>query len=212
MYDNSVASVVNIKNYQDGRLVGRGTGFFLEPGDKIVTNDHVIDSADHLIVETYWRRQIKIDKVLARDDWADLAILPVPASFHPDSLALADRSHSLGERVFAIGFPRATRFGISEGTIVQLGDLMSRKRGQVQVDLSSGPGGSGSPLLDVDGNVVGVIRGGDSTSKMFTFAVHQNEIRRLLTQDLRPKNISEGYYQPGEAWDALVELFERAFK
>jgi serine protease Do len=101
-------------------MIGRGSGFFLHPGDKLVTNNHVIDKADHVVIETYWRRKIRIDKVLVRDSECDLAILPVPASFDPETLKLADRAHSVGESVFALGSPKHTRFGISQGLIVQL--------------------------------------------------------------------------------------------
>jgi len=101
------AAIVTILNYQNSRISGHGTGFFLSPGDVIITNTHVLGLADYVIVETYWGRRLKIDKVLAYNIAADVAILPVPVSFEPDSLKLADRAHALGERVFAIGSPSA---------------------------------------------------------------------------------------------------------
>lgn len=185
IYENSVPAVVRITAYRNHRKVGRGSGFFLHPGDKLVTNNHVVDQADHVIVETYWRRRIRIDKVLVRDSDRDLAILPVPDSFDPETLKLADRSHSVGETVFAVGSPKNTRFGISQGVIVQLREIKYGRRLRVQADISVQPGSSGGPLINRDGDVLGVMSSASPTNKKFTYAIHRDEIRKLLSMDLR---------------------------
>ena len=189
IYENSVPAVVRIEAYANRRMIGRGSGFFLHPGNMLVTNDHVIDEADHVVVETYWRRKIRIDKVLVRDRDGDLAILPVPASFDPESLKLADRAHAVGESVFAIGSPKHTRFGISQGVIVQLREVKYWRRPRVQADISVQPGSSGGPLIDRDGNVLGVISSTNPQDRKFTYAIHRDKLRTLLSMNLRPRDL-----------------------
>ncbi len=123
MYNETISAIVFIEKYKDGRCRGHGSGFFLSPGNKIVTNYHVIADADYVLIETYWRQQLRVDRYLAVDRYRDLAILPSPRSIKPDSLQLATRSHAVGERVYTMGSPKSVRFGISEGVIVSMGNL-----------------------------------------------------------------------------------------
>ncbi len=173
--------------------MGRATGFFLYAGDRLVTNEHVINGADYVIVDTYWRRRLRIDKVLARDRRLDLAILPVPNSFRPDVLQLSDETLSEGQTVFVIGSPKATAFGISQGVIVQTGYLRGESRQVIQADISSGPGSSGSPLLDRKGRVVGVLYGGNPEDRQFSFAIHGQELWRLAASASEAKNMGSSY-------------------
>ncbi len=136
------------------------------------------------------RLRLKIDKVLARDRDLDLAILPVPNSFRPDVLHLSERVVSEEQTVFAIGSPRQTKFGISQGVIVQSGYLLGSLRQLIQADIGVVPGSRGSPLLDVNGNVLGVIAMTSPEDRNFTFAVHQQELRRLTLQASTPRSLS----------------------
>ncbi len=193
MYNKSMGAIVYIQKYREGLCRGHGSGFFLYPGDKIVTNYHVIADSDFALIETYWRQQFRVDKILAFDRERDLAVLPTPKSIKPHSVRLTERPHEIGERIFTIGSPQDVRFGISEGVIVAMGELLSSHRGAlVQADISAAPGASGSPLLDRDGRVIGVVARGSPMERKYTYAVHSDELRKMLTQELIPTSFVQG--------------------
>ncbi|MCA9218633.1 MAG: trypsin-like peptidase domain-containing protein [Planctomycetales bacterium] len=185
VYNQTIESIVYIHGFKEGRRTGHGSGFILYPGDKIATNEHVIRGNDYVIVETYWRHQLRIKYHVGADRYRDVALLPVPADIQLSGLRLSNQTYSKGDRMFTIGSPLDVRFGISEGVLVEFAkhvDLTSL--GQlVQVDISVAPGASGSPLLDREGEVVGVISRATPKNRKNTFAVPAEAVQDLIAKE-----------------------------
>ena len=158
---------------------GVGTGFIVYPGKTLVTNHHVIEDAKRIVVETYWGQQVSLNQLRAIDEAADIAILPLPAGFPKGGLQPSKRTHAIGESVFAVGSPRDTAFALTAGKLAQFG--FRREKSTISADLTTQPGSSGSPLVDRNGNVLGVIHSAAQLAHI-TLATHVRELKELVKE------------------------------
>jgi S1-C subfamily serine protease len=137
-----------------------GTGWPVSSGH-IITNYHVVADSQEIQIQDIQGRQLKAWTIL-RDEANDIAILEVEdPSRLPPALPLADDAISLGSQVFTIGFPRVDVLGmfpkLTRGTISKLTGPASDDN-SCQTTVSIQPGNSGGPLLNMKGEVVGVVR------------------------------------------------------
>jgi serine protease Do len=171
--------------------VGGGSGFIVDSNGLIVTNKHVVsdETASYEVVFKNGER-IKA-KVVARDPLFDLALLKVDKANLP-TIQFADSSKiKVGQSVVAIGnalgeFPNSVSAGIVSGLgrQVQAGDSYT---GQVetlnqviQTDAAINPGNSGGPLLNLNGQVVGVNSAVAGSAENISFAIPSNEVVRAI--------------------------------
>jgi serine protease Do len=136
-----------------------GSGFVIDPSGLIVTNNHVIEGADEIIINFTNGSKLKVSKVLGHDPKTDLALLKVEPKEPLKAASFGDSAKMrVGDWVMAIGNP----FGL--GGTVTVGIISAKKR-----DINSGPyddflqtdaainrGNSGGPLFNMDGEVIGV--------------------------------------------------------
>ena len=137
-----------------------GSGFVIDGKEGlIVTNNHVIDGADEIIVNFHDGTKLKVDKVLGKDTKTDLALLKVTPKKPLRSGALRlVRALKVGDWVMAIGNP----FGL--GGSVTVGIISAKQRDinsgpyddYLQTDAAINKGNSGGPLFNMDGEVIGV--------------------------------------------------------
>jgi S1-C subfamily serine protease len=141
---------------------GAGTGFVISADGFIVTNNHVVDSADRIEVSFPNGDQHRAD-VVGSDPSVDLAVLKVDAN----GLAAVELGNSdqvqVGDRVIAIGNALALEGGLSvtQGILSGLDRTVPEENGAVlvgviQTDAAINPGNSGGPLLDAQGRVIGI--------------------------------------------------------
>ena len=164
-----------------------GTGFIIDASGLIVTNNHVIDDADQIMVTLNDGTALPA-KLIGRDQKTDLALLkvkpkkPLPAAHFGDS----DKAR-VGDWVIAIGNP----FGL--GSTVTAGIVSARNRDInagpyddfIQTDAPINRGNSGGPLFDMDGNVVGVnsaIYSPSGGSVGIGFSIPSNLVREVIAQ------------------------------
>lgn len=161
-------SVVVVKNYRNGRLAGYGSGFVYKKDDKygyIMTNNHVVEGATEIKVTLSNGDDVDA-KVLGTDSYMDVAAVSIDAD---DVKAIAEIGEStkskLGDTVFTVGTPVSTDYagtvtkGIISGenreiTITNNGVTYMMEA--VQIDASINPGNSGGPLVNINGEVIGV--------------------------------------------------------
>lgn len=150
-----------------------GSGFLLTASGFMVTNNHIIQGADSVYVQSqqgvvYKARLVHVDPqhdlaILAiGQDTAFHALPPVPYSFEA-------RPSEMGERVFTLGYPRE-EIVYGEGYLSS-GTGFRGDSSAYQVAISVNPGNSGGPLLDERGNLIGIITAKQTTSEGATFAV-----------------------------------------
>jgi S1-C subfamily serine protease len=207
VYDAASPAVVNITNrsYVYYRFMGSvpeegtGSGFVYDSQGHIVTNYHVIENADELLV-TLAGGQVYDATVVGSDPANDLAVIRIDAGADlPAPLALGDSDGlRVGQFVVAIGNPYGLQQTLTTGVVSALGRVIEGVADNsfigevIQTDAAINPGNSGGPLLDLQGRVVGVnsqIISPSGASSGIGFAVSANTVRRVV-----PELIAHGYY------------------
>ena len=137
-----------------------GTGWPISAG-YVITNHHVVDSAAEILLLDAGGQQIKARPILS-DEVYDIAILQVfDIALLPPALPLATTDIDVGAKVFTMGFPRMDEMGVrlklTDGVISKLSGLQNDPA-SYQTTVPIRPGNSGGPLLNMSGEVVGVVR------------------------------------------------------
>jgi len=191
VYNDVADAVASIRVYYDYGAASQGSGFLMDDRH-IVTNQHVVADGDSFYVRfegTDWREV----SVLGEDVYSDLAILSIEdAPDGADPLSFANSAPEIGTTVVAIGNPFGLSGSVSEGIVsgvnrtLQGANNFSIAAG-IQTDAAVNPGNSGGPLVNLDGDVLGVINsgGGDNVG----FAISSQLALRVL-----PALVEDGSY------------------
>ena len=141
----------------DTPVRGMGSGFIVNADGIILTNAHVVEGADEVIVKLTDKREFKA-KVLGVDKPSDIAVLKIEAKNLPSVRVGNPQTTRVGEWVLAIGAP----FGFENSATAGIVSAKSRSLPDegfvpfLQTDVAINPGNSGGPLFNVDGEVIGI--------------------------------------------------------
>jgi S1-C subfamily serine protease len=163
-YDVIRRSVVRVDAVDIARIEETiGTGVLIDDQGTILTNLHVAAAAEHLVV-TFWdghKSPAQIIGVQAQDDLAVIKVTDPPEEMFPATLTNT-RGLQLGDEVVVVGFPFGIGPSVSAGVVsglrrdyVQDGEV--RLRNLIQFDAAANPGNSGGPLINRDGEVLGIV-------------------------------------------------------
>lgn len=173
---------------------GVGSGFIISDDGFVLTNAHVVEGADEVLVMLTDRRELKA-KVLGTDKRSDVALLKVEATRLP-SLVVGDSGKiRVGEWVIAIGSPFNLDSTVTAGII----SAKARDTGEylplIQSDVAVNPGNSGGPLINMRGEVIGInsqiatLSGGYNG---ISFAVPIDEVMRVADQLRKTGKVTRG--------------------
>ncbi|MBN9256758.1 MULTISPECIES: DegQ family serine endoprotease [unclassified Mesorhizobium] len=183
---------------QSQRAEALGSGFIVDPDGTIVTNNHVIDGASSIKVTLDDGTEVPA-KLVGRDAKNDLAVLKIKVDKPLPTVKWGDSDKLMpGDQVLAIGNP----FGI--GTTVTAGIVSARGRDLhsgpfddfIQIDAPINHGNSGGPLVDVDGNVVGIntaIYSPNGGSVGVGFAIPSDQAQNVVAKLMKDGSIQYGY-------------------
>jgi serine protease Do len=134
-----------------------GSGFIISPDGYVLTNHHVVEEADEIIVRLADRREFRAETV-GSDQRSDIALLKVDAHDLPVVRIAHDAKSKVGEWVLAIGSPFGFDHSATAGIISALGRSLPSESYVpfIQTDVAINPGNSGGPLFNLDGEVIGV--------------------------------------------------------
>lgn len=134
-----------------------GSGFIIAEDGYIVTNNHVIEGADDIIVRMRNRQELKAT-VVGADPRTDIALLKVEAKGLPVAKIGSSANLKVGQWVVAIGEPFGLDYTVTHGIVSALSRALPDDSYVpfIQTDVSINPGNSGGPLFDMNGEVVGV--------------------------------------------------------
>ncbi len=171
----------------EGQTVG--SGFVFDTEGHVITNAHVVQDAQKVVVTFLDGRSYKAE-IIGADESADVAVIRVDADallLHP--LMLGNSSNlRVGESVAAIGNPFGLSGSMTAGIISQLGRLLPSNTGYsipdvIQTDTAINPGNSGGPLLNMMGETVGINTAIQSATGEFTgvgFAIPSQTIKKII--------------------------------
>jgi len=138
---------------------GAGSGFIIESDGYILTNNHVVDGTEEIIVALSDRREREA-VIVGQDALSDLALLKIEGENLPTLDMGSSDSLEAGQWVVAIGSPFGFEHSVTAGIVSATGRSLPENNGNyvpfIQTDVAINPGNSGGPLLDLNGKVVGI--------------------------------------------------------
>ena len=171
-----------------------GSGFILSSDGYIMTNAHVVDDADVIYVTLTDKREFKA-KLIGTDERTDVAVVKIEATDLP-AVTIGDSSKlRVGEWVVAIGSP----FGLENTVTAGIVSAKGRDTGDylpfIQTDVAVNPGNSGGPLINMEGEVIGINSQIYSRTGGFmgiSFAIPIDEAMRVADQLERTGHVTRG--------------------
>ncbi|GGA38416.1 S1C family serine protease [Paenibacillus physcomitrellae] len=182
----------NSSGTDDGLVAsGLGSGFFFDKSGYILTNEHVVHGADVVQVTVQGTTKPYEAKVLGTSYDLDLAVLKIDGDGNFPSISLADSTkEEVGESVVAIGNPQGFDHTVTAGVLSATGREISiagengekdrKYQNLLQTDASINPGNSGGPLLNLNGEVIGINVAVSSDSQGIGFAIPTSTITEVL--------------------------------
>ena len=201
IFEKTEESVVQVNVRADdgtSKPGSMGSGFVYSDKGYIITNNHVVDDAGKVTV-TFLDGESYTAKIIGTDPDLDLAVLKVEVgATYLQPIPIGDSSQlKVGEQITAIGNPFGLSGSMTSGIISQMGRLLPQDSGYsipdvIQTDAAINPGNSGGPLLNMNGEVVGINTAIQSATGEFTgvgFAVPSNTVKKVV-----PILIEEGVF------------------
>jgi len=172
---------------------GIGSGFIINANGQILTNAHVVDGADTVTVTLKDGRTFK-GKVLGEDPVTDVAVVKIPSENLP-TVTLGDSDQlQPGDEAIAIGNPLGLDNTVTSGIISAKGRTISDKRIDfLQTDAAINPGNSGGPLLNSQGQVIGINTAIIQGAQGIGFAIPINTAKRIATQLIDHGKVEHAY-------------------
>jgi len=174
-----------------------GSGFIIDQKGVVVTNNHVIEGADDIIVRVDGDKEFKA-KVLGADPLSDIAVLQLEANekFSPVKFGDSDEAR-IGDWVIAIGNPFGLGGTVTSGIISARNRSigLSRYEDYIQTDASINSGNSGGPLFDMNGDVIGINTAilGRNGSIGIGFSIPSNSAKLVIDQLIKFGETKRGW-------------------
>jgi len=174
-----------------------GSGFIISEDGYVITNHHVVNNAEEIIVRLNDRREFTAE-LIGTDKRSDIAVLKIEATDLPTLKLGNSSSLNVGEWVLAIGSPFGFDHSVTAGIISAIGRSLPNENYVpfIQTDVAINPGNSGGPLFNLDGEVIGVNSQIYSRTGGFmglSFAVPVNVVKNVYTQLRKNGRVARGW-------------------
>ena len=184
---------------QERQSSALGSGFIIDEKGIVITNNHVIDGAEDIVVQVNGDKDFKA-KVIGADPLSDIAVLQIETTekFIPVKFGDSDKAR-IGDEVIAIGNPFGLGGTVTSGIISarnrNLGGTLARYEDYIQTDASINTGNSGGPLFDLNGDVIGINTAilGRSGNVGIGFAIPSNSAEIVIDQLIKFGETKRGW-------------------
>lgn len=177
VYDKCGPSTVEI-TASDDYDSWLGSGFFVDDG-MIVTNYHVIEGANKIVVKTADKKEYTINTIIGYDKTLDLAILAINAK--RDILTISQDKVAVGQEIYTLGSPFGLTGTMTKGMVSTASRDMGDGVDYVQIDAAISHGNSGGPLVNSYGEVIGINTMYIGDGQNLNFAVSIKELQKINT-------------------------------
>ena len=223
LYAANVNSVVSINitatsdpNFfgQTTQTAGAGSGFILTPDGYIVTNYHVVGDADTVKVTLYNGDSYDAQYIGGDEDY-DIAVIKIEATDLPNVTLGNSDSLNVGDHVLAIGNPLGElTFSMSQGIVSCVNRAINVEGtpfNMIQVDASINPGNSGGPLMNLYGEVVGIVSAkyssySDTTVEGIGFAIPISDVQTIITDIMENGQVTDKAYMAIKAGSMTEQM------
>ena len=176
---------------------GSGSGFLFSDDGLTITNSHVVQGADHVVV-TFNTGETARGEVLGDDPHTDLALVRVAGNRRPYATLGDSAALRVGQIAIAIGNPYGFDCTVTTGVISALGRSLRARSGRLmddvlQTDAALNPGNSGGPLVTSAGEVVGVNTAMIMPAQGLSFAIASNTVRFVVSRLLRDGRLRRSF-------------------
>ncbi len=174
------AVVLVVASDKSGKEIRQGSGFVISNNGKVITNYHVIERAETVVIKFSNGAFYFIDGLLAADEEKDIVVLKASGKGFPVVQLGNSERVRVGEEVIAIGSPLALEATVSNGIISAIRESEEEKGKVFQTTAPISPGSSGGPLLNLNGEVIGITTFQLARGQNLNFAIPINNARPLL--------------------------------
>ena len=197
-----------------GEFLQLGSGFFISKNGDIITNYHMLQGANSAEVKTSDGKTYPITYIVAEDEQSDLIRLSVdiPSQYvHP--LSLSTSLPEVGERIIVYGSPLGLEKTVSDGIISAIREVPGYGK-LIQITAPISPGSSGSPVLNMKGEIIGIATFQFIEGQNLNFAIPSEKIVSLNLTEEKKKFITEEPFEQEEKGkkdsDYAYEAYDKA--
>ena len=176
-----------------------GSGFIIDKDGYIVTNNHVIDNADKIVVILNDEKEFEA-QIVGRDKNTDLALIKIESNHNLPVLGFGDSDAlKVGQWVVAIGNPFGLEQTVTAGIVSAKGRVIGSGPYDdfIQTDASINPGNSGGPLLNMKGEVIGINTAIVAGGQGIGFAIPVNLAKNIIVQLKSTGEVTRGWLGVG---------------
>jgi serine protease Do len=211
----------------DGKTISRGSGFFISR-DQVITNRHVIEKSSRVEIHLVNGKKYTANGVVAVDGEGDLAILQIDVPYNSAiPLQITQEIPQEGESLVVIGNPFGLEGSVSNGIVSAVREFPGYGK-VIQITAPISPGSSGSPVVNMRGQVIGVATLQAAEGQSLNFAVPSERIAKIRINELKSfeslkaetvenkRAAAESYYSQGlgilsrDDYSRAAILFEKA--
>ncbi len=196
-----------------------GSGAVISEDGYIVTNNHVIDGANEILVRLSNRKSFTA-KLVASDPSSDLAILKIEAKGLPFLVYGNSEDIKVGQWVLAVGYPLNLQATVTAGIVSAKGRTLDINRRQsnspvesfIQTDAAVNPGNSGGPLVSTDGRLLGInsaIASPTGSYAGYSFTIPVNIVKKVVADLLKFGTVQRAFLGINYAPDNLSEEYRK---
>jgi S1-C subfamily serine protease len=196
---NAVVKIDVFKKGKDGKLqrAGSGSGFIFSSDGFVFTNSHVVDGAEKIMVSLLNENEIE-GFLIGKDPDTDLAILKIYSEGYSVAKLGDAEQLQIGQLVIAIGNPYGYQHTVTTGVVSALGRSLTTQSGRlvdnvIQSDAALNPGNSGGPMINTDGEVIGVNTAIIQGAQGLSFSVDINTAKEIASQLISNGKVFKAY-------------------
>jgi len=195
--------VVVLTSDRKGHLLGQGSGFFISKDGDVITNYHVLQGVSRAAIRAWDGNMYSVKKVVAEDRESDLIRISVDIGERTVPALLVSTSlPQVGERIVVIGTPLGLEKTVSDGIVAAIREIPEFGK-VIQLTAPISQGSSGSPVVNMNGEVIGIATFFILAGQNLNFAISGENIARLTPGE--GQTLSEREEARGEEMISLAE-------